>query len=502
MVYSPRPFKSLFAVTHTCQYWRATAIAAPELWSQLTIWNLKKNSDHITRLFINRSGDLPLDADVGRRIAVIAPHVSRLRTLVCTGEAPEDFCNIASYPAPLLEALHIFSNDARDIIYLDIFARRLILPPLFNDNFPSLRELVVDGYNPFPNNRFRNLSSLHLSLSSVDDRDRFWVPLFALLRGSPRLEELFLSLGASRNHFPAISDSIPTPATLHSLQRLHIRSFTSNLARQFLSLVDLPLDGIAMQFTNIVQGFDWMFPPTLPLELSFHSMTSLEIIYVPNHGFIIQGTNRETAIRISESSGSKAMCTEIFLHPVLWMGSQFPLRELWIHVGWQVAYEPPPLSKFTLLEKLVVRAPVGGDWLFQMLDVDSGTVPCPFLSWLDLSEMPPLGVEFMVEVLRARSKAGCKLRRLRLENAPRLVKDVGQSLVRDYVNELEFFEKGSGPCGLGLPAVCTTGLGEWWEPWSDDYAKFQYQPVFTEDDVPMINTYKSLKLYRRVKNSR
>ena len=412
-------------------------------------------------------------------MAVIAPHVSRLRTLVCTGYTPKDFRGIRSHPAPLLKTLHIFPDNMRDILYQDGYPRRRLLPPLFNDNFPSLRELVVNGYNPFPNNRFSDLSSLHLLLPSVDDRNRFWTPLFALLQGSPRLEELFLSLEAS---FPAIPDSIPASAALHSLQRLHIRSFTSNLARQFLNLVDLPLDGISMQFTNIVQGFDWMFPPTLPLELSFHSVTSLEIVYSPDDGFTIQGTNHGMTIRVSEASGSKAMHTEIFPRLVSRMDWQFPLRELWIHAGRQVFFTPPPLSKFTLLEKLFVRAPVGGDWLFQMLDVESGTVPCPLLSWLDLSEMRPLRVEFMVEVLRARSEAGCRLQKLRLENAPRLVKDVGQSRVRYYVNELEFFDENSGPCGMELPADCETGLGEWWEPWSEDYVKFLYQLVSTDVD--------------------
>ena len=80
-----QPFEDLLAITHTYQHWRATAIAATDLWSQLIIRDPHRNFGGVTRLFICRSGELPLDADVGYDLAIVAPHTSRLRTLCAKG---------------------------------------------------------------------------------------------------------------------------------------------------------------------------------------------------------------------------------------------------------------------------------------------------------------------------------------------------------------------------------------------------------------------------------
>lgn len=455
------PFEDLLAVTHTCQRWRVTAIAAAELWSQLIARDPRKNFDDMTRLFISRSGELPLDADLGYRLAVVAPHAHRLRTLSCRGCLIDDFSNLSNRPVPLLETLHILPHD-----YFD--SENPPLPTLFNRDSPSLRELAVNGYNPFPNNCFSGLSSFHLRLSSGDVGLTFWTPLLATLRDSPQLEELFLHVGAVFNYTTSAQD-IPAPAILHALQKLHLRGTPSSMTRRLLNLIDLAPNGIAMQFTNITPELDWMFPPTLPLELSLHAVTSLEIIYVSGRGLIIQGTNPGMRIRIAELSNSDAVYAEIFSRLVARPSLQFSLRELWIHVERKKEYKLPSLSGFPHLEKLAVRVTTNGypiHRLLRMLDVDANTghVPCPLLSTLDLSGV--LGMLFLLKVLGARSKAGCRLERLRLGKAHVVMGGIVMIQLQDYVNELELFDADVEPCGMELPAVCMTELGEWWEPWT------------------------------------
>jgi len=152
-----------------------------------------------------------------------------------------------------------------------------------------------------------------------------------MLRDSPQLEELFLCVGGASRYAPSTQD-IPAPVALHALQKMHLCGTSSFMTRRFLNLIDLAPNGVAMQFTNIGPELDWVFPPTLPLELSLHAVTSLEIIYVSCCGIIIQGTNPGMRIRIAEASNSDTTYVEILSHLATPTTPQLLLRELWIHV--------------------------------------------------------------------------------------------------------------------------------------------------------------------------
>ena len=451
-----QPFEGLLAVTHTCQHWRETAIAAPDLWSQLVARDPRKDLDNMTLLFISRSGDLLLDADLGYRLDAVAPYANRLRTLSCKGCTADDFSRFSNHPAPFLETLHIHTH------YADPEGRSL--PTLFNNDSPSLRELVVSGYNPFTNNHFKGLSSLSLNLSSQRDSRKFLTPLLAMLHDCPRLEELFLSLGVASDNLPS-ADGIPTRVPLHALRKLHLRATPAGLTYRFLDSVDLALNGIAVQFTNITPEPGWVFPTMLPRELSLQSVTSLEIIYTSGRGLIIQGVNPGMQIRVVEDSTSNMNHEDRLRYLVHRTSPQPPLRELWIHIERKKEYKLPPLSQLSNLEKLVVRVTTNGNpirRLLRMLDVDGG-VPCPLLSMLDLSGV--LSIEHLSKVLKARSSAGCRLGRLRLGSTLVLPEDI--TILLDHVEELELFKEDAEPRGMEFPAVCTTETSEWWEPWTN-----------------------------------
>ena len=125
-----------------------------------------------------------------------------------------------------------------------------------------------------------------------------------------------------------------------------------------------------------------------------------------------------------------------------------------------------PLSKFPNLEKLVVRAESGGDLIrraLRELEITDNHVPCPLLSTLDLSGA--VDVKLLAEVLGDRSRAGHRLRVLRLGGAHAPGKGIKWLRVGDCVSRLEVFDVDAEPGGMELPAVCTTELGEWWQPW-------------------------------------
>ena len=450
-----QPFEDLLVVTNTCQHWRAIAITTPDLWSQLIIREPCSNFDDATRLFIDRSGELPLDADVGYGLAVVAPHTNRLRTLWCKGYAISESPNLSDRPAPLLEELHILPHWSE--------TESPPLQTLFDRDSPSLRRLTIDGYKPWPNNHFGGLSSFHLQLSTKGDAPTVLIPLLAMLRDSPQLEELSLCLCFVRGILPS-PHGIPTRATLYTLKKLHFRYTAASLVRQFLGSVDLARNGIAMQFTNIALGPHRVFPATLPPEMSLRAATSLEIIYIPGGGLIIQGTNPGMRIRVVGHSDSDGGLAEIFSLLVRLTSPQFPLRELWIHVEREGECKLPPLPRFSHLEKLAVRSTVGGSpirQLLRMLDTDRN-VSCPLPSTIHLLGSPATGD--LLKILKARSDAGYRLERLGLRKVQLPLESI--AMLRGYVGELELFSEEGEPCGMELPAVCMEEIGEWWEPWT------------------------------------
>ena len=87
----------------------------------------------------------------------------------------------------------------------------------------------------------------------------------------------------------------------------------------------------------------------------------------------MQETNGRMGIRVLKLSDSVDMHKTIFSHLAPTRTDlQLPLRELWIRVDYEGSYKLPPLSKFCLLEKLVVRAagetPIS--YLLETLDID------------------------------------------------------------------------------------------------------------------------------------
>jgi hypothetical protein len=126
---------------------------------------------------------------------------------------------------------------------------------------------------------------------------------------------------------------------------------------------------------------------------------------------------------------------------------------------------------FPQLEKLIVRASTVRDPVHRLLQALESTIStadtdiaCPLLSTLEISGGPDLKV--LAGILKGRFEGGCKLRRLRLGNIPGLAEVIERSRVWEYVNELEIFNVDAEPRGMALPAVCSTDLGEWWQPWA------------------------------------
>jgi len=85
----------------------------------------------------------------------------------------------------------------------------------FDHDSPSLRKVVIDGYETWRNNHFGGLSSLPLRPSSEGDALTLLIPLLAMLRDSLQLEEPFLWLGPAKDSLPS-AHGIPTCAPCKS----------------------------------------------------------------------------------------------------------------------------------------------------------------------------------------------------------------------------------------------------------------------------------------------
>ena len=100
-----------------------------------------------------------MNADLGRRLEVVAPHATRLRTLSCRGRTVDNFSHLSNRPVLFLEKFHILPLNRPGPGCSPVLT-------LFNGDSPSLQEFVFDDYDPFPNNRFKNFPFFSLWLSS------------------------------------------------------------------------------------------------------------------------------------------------------------------------------------------------------------------------------------------------------------------------------------------------------------------------------------------------
>ena len=461
--------RDLVSVTHVCTFWRQVAINAPDLWAKINTRNLEG-----IRVFLERSGAVPLDVDLRRGLEkeeyhrlleAVAPHSHRFRQFSAhppkEAHDPSPFAPFTK-AAPLLEKFDITCP---------VQLQRSIL---FSDQTPRLRELVVFTRNLWFQNQFGNLTSLHLML--VDDmgsRSEF-LPFFNMLRRCPALEEMFIWWNTWDVASTASVQVSPIP--LHHLRKLLLYSFCVENIKYLLHTFDLGENEVAVHLSEVelahevslVSIVQTIFANDNSRRLSLASSTKLELIFhTQSRTFILHAVGPNSSIRIDTCLEDSTHCEFTF------QGVFSSVKELWVRgtPHWDVWLDG--LEHLVALEKLVLNG--RGSKLAQnfqevLSSEHSGTLPCPLLSTIDcyLSTIDCYGDEpEMREVFllaRARSSAGRPLERLRIPSSF-LPPPVDVSACVGDVTSLDPPPRPLHLHSMELPEHCFAKDHGWWRTW-------------------------------------
>ena len=455
--------QDLVSVTHVCRSWRQVAIAAPELWTEITMVN-----QEAAKAFLGRSGAVPLKVDLqlgsGAKIdqdllEAVIPHVHRLRQLSLfthRGLGPARSMPFTE-PAPLLERL---------AIYYPLGDRPILL---FGDQAPRLRELSMFSNGLWLKNQLWTLTSLHVTLSHVRRVPSDFYPFFDMLRRCPALEEMFVSWGGWGVQLE--SPQLPT-VPLHRLRKLLLHSFHVGNAKSFLHNFDLKADGIAIHLRGVrpdpqensaISDIQLIFPndnsgrPSLAsstkLELIFHRRPRTMIMHTIGPGF---STRVDLSLEDFDGAGMNYTFRDMFRS----------VKELWIRGSSSVDVKLGGVGHLIALEKLihVVRGSVTARSLRQELSPRPlDVLPCPLLSTIgfhgDKSDM-----DWLFHLLRTRSKVGGRLEKLRVPSR-------FATLPADIVHHVRSVDSLDIPLSalhmyaMELPDFCFVEGHKWWNPW-------------------------------------
>lgn len=214
---------SWLVVAKVCRRWRNIALWTPKLYSFIDARNLT-----ITRIFLRRSNNLPIDiymqsnassTNVHGIMTEVKPHFLRVRELQFQARYQSMLAltlHVGSLSAPMLESLHLEQIAIRRILALN---EAIIMPEVFNGQTPALRRLYLAHVSiPWTSPIYTGLTDLHLLLqhsSTSPSIDTF----LHVLENCPLLENLTLIRAG-----PTLETDLleyPEPIRLVELARLH-----------------------------------------------------------------------------------------------------------------------------------------------------------------------------------------------------------------------------------------------------------------------------------------
>ncbi|KAF9448425.1 hypothetical protein P691DRAFT_775430 [Macrolepiota fuliginosa MF-IS2] len=197
----PDDFSEWAWVTHVCRYWRQTALSTPLLWNRIQLsdntpelaldW-LRRSKYSPFRLYFTGSllGESPdeMDSSMYNALLEISFEIPRLHELhVQTSWVRNSrFWDLMDRSAPMLESLSLEMNidEAEDAVS--------VLPRIFDDDMPRLKNVYLSGVSAWPYNCFGNLVRLYLYDQPIDTRPDLITFLQILKATSITLEELVL----------------------------------------------------------------------------------------------------------------------------------------------------------------------------------------------------------------------------------------------------------------------------------------------------------------------
>jgi hypothetical protein len=164
--------------SHVSRHWRNAALGSPELWSRiyLDVANTGAVLEYLRHsktapLSLHLIGPLP-EESIGETHEIVYNdllHIFMETTQLqhfhirSTWKRNSAIWDLLSRSAPSLESLTLETTPCTGAV--------AILPRIFNDYMPQLKEVRLSGVDAWPYNRFRNLVRLH-----IFDQDRFSRP--------------------------------------------------------------------------------------------------------------------------------------------------------------------------------------------------------------------------------------------------------------------------------------------------------------------------------------
>ncbi|KAL0574623.1 hypothetical protein V5O48_007349, partial [Marasmius crinis-equi] len=239
---------SWLSLVHVCRHWRGVVASYPTLWG--TIDNLRGGEK--PEICLKRSRSAPLDVFLsitGPEFAPISPelleslgtHTSRFRQFHVNTDgwfSQTPIYQSLKDPAPLLYSLSIVTKG-RDVT-------GGVLPPIFSNDMPSLRQLTLEHFTSWPTKYFTNLT--HLCLFDQWNDTPVSRPstcqFLDFLESSPALEELaIVRAGPTRHEDNDIPKVHPhnRQVSLSRLRELSLGDWpTMSTLSRFLSHITIP----------------------------------------------------------------------------------------------------------------------------------------------------------------------------------------------------------------------------------------------------------------------
>jgi len=487
-------------VTHVCKHWMAVATGFSGLWDRVEF-----TRPEILRMYFEWSRSRQLEVclqHVGPRFSqMVQPeafsdvmfswlrHVgSRVHSLLIHKDrlSRRHGCWVPAGSLPNLETLSITSNVGWENGSDDKPGAELMA--LFEDGVPPLLKLFIPECTPWPNNNFKNLKLLCLYNQSGLELE---LPeLLQMLRGSPKIEELYLRQHESSDwlEVPPSVDLGPT-FQARSLKKLRLHNFSDKAIVYILSTMQLHPNGVAVNISDTVMDADTftriipLFPPgctlggTEKLEVFHHSgLGDFGIIFCCTGGSFKIGGYLTWPDKENEVDKAKAA---IPLFKYIYQECAQTLKELWIHSSTTSGggYVFDNFSCFNL-EKLFLAVWEGKDVTNRLCEVLDPRgpgildVPAPRLRSLTIQGIYEQSqLEQLIALCEGRSNTDHPLHQVSVccwrDQPEWMARLCGSAPTPIYVNPNNKWEGQM----MELPVACAEDAGPWWPGWGEGVAE-------------------------------